>query len=422
MTNIRKIVIGPNPNRPALVLKQSADLAQFEGGEDQDSNGALERVLTALQGLPDLLLAGYVGSTKLMEVQIHGDLVRASDGMGFRAFAMGDQGVAEQAKLFEPEHITALIDVAVVWRLASIVVGQKYLADISVTLKNIEKDVSAISQFQRDEQASKIESAYEYLRQAERALSHGERESAVRHRLEAIETDMDAIQRHLAKLFDVRLDTRIKNANLLDYSNIEQGFPEKLQDLQRLLHEHRLAGLTRVGALQILSAFPGEVGLKGARAQVIKEAADRNKSMCESLEMVMIYEVSEWSGRAESVLTNITEVALGQTKVHRWLDNLLLPKSHQSKAKPAVNLRSPTGSDTPRLDAIKLASAAMIRQLAATEMKRAANLEKACYSMNRLISGNLEPTRCLVEWGESGPVRIRQIANVECSTQRADAW
>ena len=88
--------------------------------------------------------------------------------------------------------------------------------------------MSAIAQFQRDEQASKIESAYEYLRQAERALLNGERESAVRHRLEAIEVDMDAIQRHLAKLFDARLDARIKNENLVGYSDIEKGFPEKL--------------------------------------------------------------------------------------------------------------------------------------------------------------------------------------------------
>jgi hypothetical protein len=40
---------------------------------------------------------------------------------------------------------------------------------ISATLKSIEQGVCAIAQFQRDDQASKIESAYEYLRQAERS-------------------------------------------------------------------------------------------------------------------------------------------------------------------------------------------------------------------------------------------------------------
>lgn len=401
MTSIRQIVIGPSPNRPALVLKQSADFARFKGGADQGRDGAMGRVLTALQTLPDILLADYVGTTKLMEVQIHGDLVGASDGMGFRAFAIGGQGVAEQAKLFEPEQLTALIDVAVVWRLASSLVGQKYLAEISETLKNIEKDVSAIYQFQRDEQASKIESAYEYLRQAECALLHGERESAVRHRLEAVEPEMDCIQRHLAKLFDMRLETRVKSENLLDdYSDIEQGFPEKLQDLQRLLHEHRLAGLARLGALQILSAFPGEEGLKCARAQVIHEAANRNKLMCESLKMVMIYEVSQCSGRAEAFLTNITE---GMRNFCRLLHDV------ESNGKPAINDRRPARTETPKLDTIKLALWIMISQSAATELQNVANLGRACYSTNQLISGGLEPTRYLVEWSESRAIRIRQI-------------
>lgn len=95
-----------------------------------------------------------------------------------------------------------MIDVAAVWRLASIVVGQKHLADISATLERIQKSVSDIANFQRDEQSSKIESAYDYLRQVQHALSCGERENAVRHRLESIEGEMDAIQRHMCKLFE----------------------------------------------------------------------------------------------------------------------------------------------------------------------------------------------------------------------------
>jgi hypothetical protein len=59
----------------------------FKRGIEQPSDGALGKILAALQGRPDLLLAGYVGTTKLMEVQINRNLVRASDGMGFRAFA-----------------------------------------------------------------------------------------------------------------------------------------------------------------------------------------------------------------------------------------------------------------------------------------------------------------------------------------------
>ena len=413
MAKGRKIVIGKSSEQAALILQPCHDAMLFKRGIEQPSDGALGKILAALQGLPDLLLVGYVGTTKLMEVQINGELVRASDGMGFRAFAVGDRGITEQAKLFDPSDLAALVDIALVWRLASIVVGQKHLSDISETLRKLERGVSAIAQFQRDEQAAKIESAYEYLRQAEQALMNGERESAVRHRLETIEADMDSIQRHLSKLFDARLNNRIKHENLVGYSDIEEGLPLKLNELHILLSEHRAAGLTRVGALQMLSAFPGEEGLKRARAKAIDDSALRHKSMCDSLQAAMGVEVSQWSGKSESILINASEIAMGQTKFHRVLDGLaksaLRSAGLNIKDTPEINLRGPNGSDTPKLDAMKIAATQMVGKLAESERDGAETLSAACSSMDRLIGAVEAPTRCIVEWGPSGPLRIRQI-------------
>lgn len=413
MENIHQIVVGASPDQPALVLRQYGELVPPDSLEPIGNDGTLGKVLVALGGLPDLLLAGQVGTTKLMEVQIHGDLVRASDGLGFRAFAIGDHGVVEQAKLFDAGTLTTLVDAALVWRLASIVVAQKHLSDISATLKSLEQGVTAIGQFQRDEQASKIESAYEYLRQAERALSNGERESAVRHRLEAIDIEMDSIQRHLSKIFDARLDKRVKHENLMGYSDIEEGFPQKLQELQRIVREHRLAGLTRLGALQMLSAFPGEVGLKAARADAIKESADRNKLMIDSLGSVMAFEVSQWTGKSESLITNVAEVALGQTKFHKWIEGHVSDALKSTGKKvdlwPSATLRSASGSDTPELDSLKIASSTMIGTVAASEREGAIAFANFCSSTDRQIIYSTEPTRCLVEWGPSGPLRIRQL-------------
>ena len=80
-----QIVIGKSSEQAALIMRRCNDAKLFKRGIEQPSDGALGKVLTALQGLPDLLLAEYIGATKLMEVQINGDLVRASDGTGFRA-------------------------------------------------------------------------------------------------------------------------------------------------------------------------------------------------------------------------------------------------------------------------------------------------------------------------------------------------
>lgn len=413
MADIHQIVIGTSPDRPALVFRQFSELGSFEAGEPVGNDGVLGNVLAALQGLPDLLLAGYVGTTKLMEVQIHGDLVSASDGMGFRAFAIGDNGIIEQAKLFDAGMLTTLVDIALVWRLASIVVGQKHLSDISATLKSLEQGVTAIGQFQRDEQASKIEAAYEYLRQVERALSNGERESAVRHRLEAIEIEMDSIQRHLSKIFDARLDKRVKHENLMGYSDIEEGFPQKLQELQGIVREYRLAGLTRLGALQMLSAYPGEEGLKVARAEAIKESAERDKLMIDSLGSVMAFEVSQWTGKSESVMTNVTEVAMGKTKFHKWIERQVLDAfkaaGKEVNRRPGVTLRGPSGSDTPKLDALKIASSTMIGALITSERESANAFAKYCSTAELQTLKSSEPMRCVVEWGPTGPLQIRQL-------------
>lgn len=366
-------------------------------------------MLAALQGLPDLLFAGYVGSTKLMEVQIHGDLVRAADGVGYRAFVMGNGRIVEHAKLLDPSSLTALIDVALLCRLASILVAQKHLSDISATLKSLEKGVSHIAQFQRDEQASKIESAYEYLRQVERALSHGERESAVMHRLESIEADMDSIQRQLVKLFASSLATRIKHENMVGYSDIEEGFPAKLEALQKLLREHRLAGWARVGALQMLSVFPGEMGLKAARAEAIEASVTQNTSMCKQLDLDISFEVSQWSGKAESALTNASEFVMGQSKFHKWVGEKFLPQPLQTKGRHLSLLRGPTGSATPRLDALKFAALSKIHQAANVEARSAGRLVNATTSVKGLVCEVDEPKRYVVEWGTAGPTRIFQI-------------
>jgi hypothetical protein len=413
MTENRQIVIGKSIDQPAMVLRPCNDVAPFLVGPELPADGALGKVLAALHGLPDLLLAAYVSSTKLMEVQINGDLVRASDGMGYRAFSVDGGGITEQAKLFDASDLSTLVDIALVWRLASIIVGQKHLSDISNTLKKLERGVSAITQFQRDEQVAKIESAYGYLRQAEIALSNGEREPAVRHRLEAIETDMDTIQRHLGKLFESRLNAKVKHENFMGYADIEEGFPEKINDLGNLMAEHRAAGLTRAGALQMLAMYPGGEALKGARSKAIDASAQRHRSMCDSLEATIAFEASQWSGKSEAFVTNVGEFASGQSKFHQFVDDIavsaLRSAGFELKQGPKTKPRGSGASETPRLDALKMTAVSVAGTLAQEERKGADDLSSACMAMNQILLAESQPTRCLVEWGESGPSRIHLL-------------
>lgn len=197
---------------------------------------------------------------------------------------------------------------------------------------------------------------------------------------------------------------------MLGYGDLQLGLPEKLEDLQRLLSEHRLAGLTRLGALQMLSMFPGGAALRSARAKAIQDAAEQNKTMCDDLQRVMSFEVAGWTGRTESVLINVGELLSGQSKIHRWLGHNVLPRFLRPANEGKSLLRGSTGSDTPRLDATKFASLALIRDVAITETDGADRFLSLVASTERQAQMLQEPKRYLVEWDETGPARIREMS------------
>ena len=219
---------------------------------------------------------------------------------------------------------------------------------------------------------------------------------------------MDAIQRHLTKLFESRLDTRILHENLLGYSELEAGLPAKLEELQKILQEHRLAGWTRKIALQMLAIFPGEAGLKAARSTAISESAAKNDAMCKQLEQCMALEVSLWRGNAEAVATAGGKIVdaifqLGKGMSSKGMSSIA--KREQTSAETALA----SGSATPKLDALKLASLSMIHQAANAEARSARRLADATHSVTTLLKEVEETTHYLVEWGEKEPTRIRQI-------------
>lgn len=387
MPNVREIIIGKSWDSPALVLKPLAGRKRFPKAKEIADSPHLAHALMALQGLPDILLAAHVGTTKLMEVQIHGPLAEAAGGEGYRAFAMGENGIVEHATLFEPRVLEGLVNATAGWRIAAAVVGQKYLADIQATLAKIDQCVSGIAQFQRDEQRAKIESAFEYLRQVESALRNGEATAAVRHRLEVIEADMDVVQRHLFKLFETRLDTRIKDGELLGYDGLMRGFAAKLSDLHQLMREHRSAGLTRLCAAQALAFFPGETGLKSARATAIRRAAEQNLAMCSTLQSVISHEIQCLKRPAEAALVKIGKLLSAASK------------------EPIPGL---TGTATPWLDSFKAAATLTLAEWDRVESRSAGKLVEACESPT-LANTQAPSARFLVEWAAATPIRICKI-------------
>jgi hypothetical protein len=145
-----RIAIGENPTRPVVTIGVLQSPLEYEEAKPLDlQSGSMSRLSALCQAAPSHLVAGEASGKRLMEVVINGDLVRAADGNGLRAFAMGAGGIKEHARLFDVSNLQTMIHATAIWQVASVVVAQKHLADISQELDEIKDGVLEISRFHR---------------------------------------------------------------------------------------------------------------------------------------------------------------------------------------------------------------------------------------------------------------------------------
>lgn len=109
-----------------------------------------------------------------MEVVIKGNLVRASDGQGYRAFVVGKGGIAAQAKLLEPSSLSHLVNAAAVWKVASVLVAQKHIHDINSKLAEISVQINQVSAFQKQSRRATIEGQIDNFSQVYQVVKAGE--------------------------------------------------------------------------------------------------------------------------------------------------------------------------------------------------------------------------------------------------------
>src|SRR5512139_1465824 len=84
----QRLLIGEHPEYPVITIEPSTAQQEYEEAHPLPTQNAEYARLSALvQAVPSLLVGGAAHGKKLMEVVINGELTRASDGNGFRAFA-----------------------------------------------------------------------------------------------------------------------------------------------------------------------------------------------------------------------------------------------------------------------------------------------------------------------------------------------
>lgn len=403
MTQKTKVLIGQSPERPVMWLQESEAWIEFRQGENvEKGSSTIGKVLAAMQAVPDLLLGQAVNGKRLMEVVINGDLTMAADGNGFRGFAMGAKGIKEHARLFDLDNLNKLVDAALVWRIASVVVAQKHLHDINQNLVEIKEAIHSVAQFQRDEQRSRIESCFEYLLQISASVQEGERGTAVRNRLENIEAEMDAIQRHLKNLFDGKLGLKIVHDEMLGADKLGTDIDVKIVALNKLLQDYLLAGMTRAGALQMLVLFPGESTLKKGRRESVIKSAEVARTMSDDFIKGLSAEIDGMN----TVWEPAKQFLLDSFSPFHFFAN---PRSLLVTL--ATNLatnQATTKSFTPQLDALKQSLRERLSPTVRKTEDRVNHVIGVCNSVEGLLRP-VQPVRYLVDWRDGKPHQIKEV-------------
>jgi len=290
-----QIVIGQSPSTPLITIEHFPNFEEFQKAKpiDTHSSEPISRLNALIQAVPALLVAGEAHGKKLMEVVINGDLVRAADGNGLRPYAMSDGKISEQARLLETEKLGDMINAAAVWQIASVVVAQKHLADISQKLDDLKKGIDHISDYLENRRRARIQSTYEYLKQAYVALKGGDLPQSVRTELEACERDLVEIQLHLEMEYQQKIAEKVEHTEQFGTEDLTKNIGQKISELEALAADLTLCTKTRIAAWHVLSLFPGDPNLKIARRQSIEKSIGSFAELGTKLSDAVLKDINE---------------------------------------------------------------------------------------------------------------------------------
>jgi hypothetical protein len=275
-------LVGSSENAPVLSVKAlSLPTATDHGDRKEVAQLGLSRLSPLLQSIPNLITTGVANSSLYFRVEINGPLAAAKDGNGLRAFSRAADGkFTEHARLFEDNHLTNLVNSAALFQIASAVVAQQHLADISAKLSDILAGVERIERFQQNKREGQITGSIEYLRQIAPALLNGKLNDSVPAQLEAQEVQLGQIQKHLElELEDITSSIRtLSISTTFGTSKLKAALEKALDRFSHSLEQSQLCLAARMVACRLLDAFPGQVEWVQVRLADLTRVAERFES------------------------------------------------------------------------------------------------------------------------------------------------
>lgn len=280
------VVLGDDAQRPGVRILPLLDEERFRAAKALPADSMLGGKLNSgLQAVPSLFVEEGHRGKQLMEVVVSGNLVRAGDGVGLRAWTVNaNNRISEHAKLFEVDELQTVVNTAAMWQVASVIVAQKHLADISEKLDEIRRGIQDVSHFLDEARRSKVAGTYEYLELAASAIFNGELSPAVRLELESCDRNLLQVQHHLQQELIRRSTQAVERRETFGTGQLETDTVVKYERLHDVARDLRLTLKTRALAWYVLSLYPGESALKNARYHGICRSADEIEEFIQSID------------------------------------------------------------------------------------------------------------------------------------------
>lgn len=321
-----KIVLGENENLPFLTIENSLQGKDFEKARpvEFDKKNAIGRLGAIVQALPSALVAQEASGKRIMEVVVNGELTKVSGADGFRAFVTSGGKIIENAKLYDVGRLQNLINVTAVWQIASVVVAQKHLADISEKLDSIKLEVEHVSRFLDNQRKSRIEATYSYLEQVYEAIKNGELAESVRVQLENSEKDLLEIQHHLMLEFQQDVKKEIRHNEMVGTKELQNALENKVEALNNVLQDIVLCIKVRTVAWYVLSLYPGEQKLKDIRRIKIQSSIDDYNRFTQYHD-VLVNEISGmdsmWNSKETLKERRLTLIEKSRVEIEKFIED-----------------------------------------------------------------------------------------------------
>lgn len=314
---------GQDINQPALTVSTipPSELISTEAMQEQDITG-ISRLSLLLQTLPSLATSAHVASHQYMEVIINGPLAGVKGGPGFRGFSLGEKGIKEHAVLLNPDKLSQLVNAGMLLNVASAVLAQKHLADISKKLTEIVEAVREVSAFQNDARKSEIFGAIQYLQQITPVVRKGQCSPAIRQKLEDIEVQFSALQAHLLTDITAAGDkvSALKDRGLFGSTEITNKIQTQQKILDERIHEWDLAIKVRAQALHLLTHAEGDTILVRRRQQTIVHNYQQFESVIDKVERQLHQRIQGISALTEQSNTTSANKVL----LRKWTTTTLM--------------------------------------------------------------------------------------------------